>query len=173
MATASKLLPTASKLFARNSASGLASSNHTEANAKATNETFKQGRVDDLLASSNGIDAINYDLEGQKLRQDIVQKVGHLQTVLTTAIEVSKERRDFISRRILEQTNYRLEQAKERADRILSEVSTRRLRFTNRVAFVAAVELTNCGENPVHDQPRHQRNPLLSSRIVGSNKYFH
>ena len=90
--------------------------------APANQTSPDSGKVDDL-AHPNGVDAINYDAEGQKLREDIVSKVGHLQTVLTTAIEVSKERRDIITRRILEQTNYRLEQAKERADRILSEVN--------------------------------------------------
>jgi hypothetical protein len=40
-----------------------------------------------------------------------------------TGIAVSKERKDTISRRILEQANIRLEHAKDRADKILREVS--------------------------------------------------
>lgn len=65
----------------------------------------------------------NYDEEeGRRLREDIITKVGHLQNILTTYLEVSKERRDILTKRILEQTNYRLEQAKVRADQLLSEV---------------------------------------------------
>ncbi len=73
--------------------------------------------------------AINYDEEGRRLREDIIARVGHLQNVLTTAMEVSKERRDILTRRLLEQTNLRLEQAKARMDRILSEVKAKGLDF--------------------------------------------
>ena len=66
---------------------------------------------------------LNYELEGQKLRQDIVDKVGHLQTILETAFQVSRERRDLFLSRLLRNTNNRLERAKNRADQILSEVS--------------------------------------------------
>lgn len=65
---------------------------------------------------------IDYELEGDKLRQDIVDKFGHLQTILTTAFEVSKERRDARLRRLMFNTNNGLERAKQRADQILSEV---------------------------------------------------
>lgn len=115
--TASQLLPSTSKLMSRTG------KDETEKRNVATSES----KVDSTVSYPNGEKAINYEAEGEKLRQNIVSKVGHLQTVLTTAIEVSKDRRDLISRRILEQTNFRLEQAKERADRILSEVRRRRL----------------------------------------------
>lgn len=114
--TASQLLPSASKLMARTG------KDEAEKRNVATSESKSESKVDPTVAYPNGEQAINYEAEGEKLRHNIVSKVGHLQTVLTTAIEVSKERRDLISRRILEQTNFRLEQAKERADRILSEV---------------------------------------------------
>lgn len=61
--------------------------------------------------------------------------MGHLQNVLTTALEVSKERRDILTRRLLEQTNLRLEQAKARMDRILSEVS-KRLNFSKKFSIL-------------------------------------
>ncbi|KAF7488807.1 hypothetical protein SSS_08180 [Sarcoptes scabiei] len=70
---------------------------------------------------------IDYELEGDKLRQDIVDKFGHLQTILTTAFEVSKERRDARLRRLMFNTNNGLERAKQRADQILSEPSTSEL----------------------------------------------
>ncbi|XP_046920013.2 uncharacterized protein LOC124500036 isoform X3 [Dermatophagoides farinae] len=70
---------------------------------------------------------LNYELEGQKLRQDIVDKVGHLQTILETAFQVSRERRDLFLSRLLRNTNNRLERAKNRADQILSEPATSEL----------------------------------------------
>ncbi|KAJ6216378.1 hypothetical protein RDWZM_007535 [Blomia tropicalis] len=114
------------------------------------------------ISPSNGPDTINYELEGQRLREEIVKKVGHLQTVLTTAMEVSKERRDIITRRILEQTNFRLERAKERADRILSEVYTHTHTHTlqwsmmdtsmpsNSQMVIKALHVINHGINGIH-----------------------
>lgn len=72
--------------------------------------------------SGNDSKSINYELEGQRLRHDIAEKVGHLQTILMTAMEVSRERRDLLLGRILQQTHHRLERARERAEHILSEV---------------------------------------------------
>ena len=65
---------------------------------------------------------INYEVGGKRLRDDIIGKVGHLQTIFTTALEVGRERRDRLARRLLDQAHNRLERAKERADKILSEV---------------------------------------------------
>ncbi|XP_075680390.1 uncharacterized protein LOC113791815 isoform X3 [Dermatophagoides pteronyssinus] len=70
---------------------------------------------------------LNYELEGRKLRQDIVDKVTHLQTILDTAFHVSRERRDLFLSRLLRNTNNRLERAKNRADQILSEPATSEL----------------------------------------------
>ena len=67
--------------------------------------------------------AINLDKDGDRLRDEIVGRVSNLQTALTHAIEFSKDRREYISNKLLEQTNLRLEQAKERTHRFLSDVS--------------------------------------------------
>lgn len=144
VARASSLFPSSAKLLSQNGSHNnriLEGPNNIADVKKLENgnstETIVSDRIVDSPSSSsssssatspispsNGPDTINYELEGQRLREEIVKKVGHLQTVLTTAMEVSKERRDIITRRILEQTNFRLERAKERADRILSEVYT-------------------------------------------------
>ena len=124
-------MPTAAKLFSRNGfrefdlPSGI-----EEEFEKDTTNTSKVG--DKLIVVSNETKPNNYDMEGKILRQKILEKIGLLQTVLATALEVSRERRDIISRRIIDQTNFRLEQAKERTDRILSEVR----QFSNILALL-------------------------------------
>lgn len=64
----------------------------------------------------------NYRIEGEELREEIVKRVNSLQTVIGTAIQVARDRRDVISKRILEQANNRLQSAKDRADKVLREV---------------------------------------------------
>lgn len=109
-----------------NRVSGTSGADNQTASATTTTTTTtdRDGkRINAAVSRPPPPPPVNYELEGKKLREDIVEKVGQLQTVLATAIEVSRERRDMLSRRLLEQVNYRLERAKDRADKILSEVS--------------------------------------------------
>lgn len=94
------------------------------------NETiFHQHHQDVTTNGTNGTETQSdsttnsYAIEGKRLREDIVSRVSALQTILNNVAQVSKERRDFITRTIVEQTNYRLEKAKQKAEKILSEVS--------------------------------------------------
>lgn len=66
---------------------------------------------------------VDYEEERRRLRDQIGRRMEQMQTVLSTAVEVSRERRDFITRRLLEQANTRLEQARKRAEQILKDVS--------------------------------------------------
>ena len=74
------------------------------------------------IDSNSTLKQENYRIEGEKLREEIIKRVNGLQTIIGTAIEVAKERRDTVSKRVLEQTNTRLQGAKDRADKILREV---------------------------------------------------
>lgn len=61
--------------------------------------------------------------QGEQLRQEIVRRAGQLQQVVASSMEVLKSSSDLIVRRLLEQLNTRLDQAKSKADKIINEVS--------------------------------------------------
>lgn len=69
-------------------------------------------------ASSNA-----YREQGEVLRQEIIRRAGQLQQVVASSMEVLKNSSDLIVRRLLEQLNNRLDQAKSKADKIINEVS--------------------------------------------------
>lgn len=84
--------------------------------------------------------AINYREQGEQLRQDIVRRAGQLQQVVAGSMELMKNNGDLIMRRLLEQMNSRLDQAKAKADRIINEPAT------NEMA-VKALSTINLGLN--------------------------
>ncbi|RWS25461.1 hypothetical protein B4U80_13076 [Leptotrombidium deliense] len=66
----------------------------------------------------------NYKEQAESLRLEIAKRAGTLQKIVITAIDILKERGDVVMRKILENLNQRLEQAKSRADKILKEPAT-------------------------------------------------
>lgn len=86
----------------------------------SSNETRK---LDPQLAGANQSPQ-NYREQGEVLRQEIVRRAGHLQQVVAGSMEALKSSSDLIVRRLLDQLNGRLDQAKSKADRIISEPAT-------------------------------------------------
>lgn len=82
----------------------------------------------------------NYREQGEQLRQEIVKRAGQLQQVVASSLELLKNNGDVIVRRLLDQMSARLDQAKTKADRILSEPAT------NEVAL-KALSTINLGLN--------------------------
>lgn len=70
------------------------------------------------------INSTNYREQGEVLRQEIVRRAGQLQQVVASSMDVLKNNGDLIVRRLLEQLNQRLDQAKSKADRIINEPAT-------------------------------------------------
>lgn len=64
-----------------------------------------------------------YREQGEQLRQEIVRRAGQLQQVVISSMDILKNSSDLIVRRLLEQLNIRLDQAKSKADKIINEVS--------------------------------------------------
>ena len=62
-----------------------------------------------------------YREQAENLRNEINRRSGQLQKVVGAAIEALKDRGDVVVRRILENLQTRLGQAKQRADKILGE----------------------------------------------------
>lgn len=62
-----------------------------------------------------------YREQAEHLRSEINRRSGQLQKVVGAAIEAMKDRGDIVIRRILENLQTRLGQAKQRADKILKE----------------------------------------------------
>ena len=75
------------------------------------------------LAQSNSTSSNNYREQGEMLRQEIVRRAGQLQQVVASSMDLLKNNGDLIVRRLLDQMNVRLDQAKQRADRILSDTA--------------------------------------------------
>lgn len=67
---------------------------------------------------------IDYKQQGELLRQDILKRAGQLQQVVASSMDVLKNNGDLIVRRLLEQLNHRLDVAKSKADKIISEPAT-------------------------------------------------
>lgn len=65
----------------------------------------------------------NYREQGEQIRQDIVRRAGQLQQVLSSSMDVIKDKGDVIVKRLLEQLNSRLDLAKSKADKIINEVN--------------------------------------------------
>lgn len=70
------------------------------------------------------INSTNYREQSEVLRQDIIRRAGQLQQLVTSSIDVLKNNGDLIVRRLLEQLNHRLDQAKSKADKIINEPAT-------------------------------------------------
>lgn len=62
----------------------------------------------------------NYREQGELLRQEITRRAGQLQQVVAGSMDLLKNNGDLIMRRLLEQMNIRLDQAKAKADKIIS-----------------------------------------------------
>lgn len=75
------------------------------------------------VQAGNATSAQSYREQSEQLRQDIVRRAGQLQQVVASSMEVLKNNGDLIVRRLLEQLNGRLDQAKAKADKIINEVS--------------------------------------------------
>lgn len=74
--------------------------------------------------NNNNINSTNYREQSEILRQDIIRRAGQLQQLVTSSIDVLKNNGDLIVRRLLEQLNHRLDQAKSKADKIINEPAT-------------------------------------------------
>lgn len=72
-------------------------------------------------SSSSSEDKQKYREQAENLRSEINRRSGQLQKVVGAAIEALKDRGDVVVRRILENLQNRLNQAKQRADKILGE----------------------------------------------------
>lgn len=72
------------------------------------------------LSSAN---PVNHREQSEVLRQEIVRRASQLQQVVASSMEALKNNGDLIVRRLLEQLNSRLDQAKSKADKIINEVS--------------------------------------------------
>lgn len=77
-----------------------------------------------VQSGASGQPAINYREQGELLRQDIMRRAGQLQAVVASSMDLLKNNGDQIVRRLLEQMNLRLDQAKAKADRIINEPAT-------------------------------------------------
>lgn len=75
------------------------------------------------VAGQQQLSVNQYREQGEQLRQEIVRRAGQLQQVVASSMEVLKNNGDLIVRRLLEQLNNRLDQAKSKADKIINEVS--------------------------------------------------
>lgn len=73
---------------------------------------------------SSLVPSINIKEQSEMLRQEIVRRAGQLQQVVAGSLDLLKNNGDLIVRRLLEQLNSRLEVAKAKAERILSEPAT-------------------------------------------------
>jgi hypothetical protein len=62
----------------------------------------------------------NYREQGELLRQEITRRASQLQQVVASSMDLLKNNGDMILRRLLEQMNVRLDQAKAKADKIIS-----------------------------------------------------
>lgn len=62
--------------------------------------------------------------QSEVLRQEIVRRAGQLQQVVAGSLDLLKNNGDLIVKRLLEQLNTRLDLAKSKAERILSEPAT-------------------------------------------------
>ena len=87
---------------------------------------------------------MNYREQGELLRLDIVRRAGQLQQVVASSMDLLKNNGDVIVRRLLEQMNVRLDQAKAKADRIINEPAT------NEVAL-RALSTINLGLNNLNN----------------------
>lgn len=76
-----------------------------------------------MSAIQSNTSANAYREQGEQLRQEIVRRAGQLQQVVISSMEILKNSSDLIVRRLLEQLNNRLDQAKSKADKIINEVS--------------------------------------------------
>lgn len=72
----------------------------------------------------NQINSTNYKEQSEILRQEIIRRAGQLQQVVASSMDVLKNNGDLIVRRLLEQLNHRLDQAKSKADKIINEPAT-------------------------------------------------
>lgn len=75
-------------------------------------------------AALNASSAQYYREQGEYLRREIVSRASQLQQVISSSINSMKSNGDVIARKLLEQLNLRLDQARAKADRIISEVSS-------------------------------------------------
>lgn len=75
------------------------------------------------VAGSNTTNNV-YREQSEQLRQEIIKRASQLQQVVASSMEVLKNNGDLIVRRLLEQLNSRLYQAKSKADKIINEVSS-------------------------------------------------
>lgn len=66
---------------------------------------------------------MSYREQGELLRLEIARRAGQLQQVVASSMDLVKNNSDLIVRRLLEQLNVRLDQAKSKADKIINEVS--------------------------------------------------
>lgn len=62
--------------------------------------------------------------QSEAMRQEIVRRAGQLQQVVSGSLDLLKNNGDLIVKRLLEQLNTRLDLAKSKAERILSEPAT-------------------------------------------------
>lgn len=78
----------------------------------------------ELQATTNSsANSLNHREQSELLRQEIVRRASQLQQVVASSMEILKNNGDLIVRRLLEQLNSRLDQAKSKADKIINEVS--------------------------------------------------
>lgn len=140
-----------------------------------------------FLANNSTASSNAYREQGEQLRQEIVRRAGQLQQVVASSMEILKNSSDLIVRRLLEQLNNRLDQAKSKADKIINEPATnevaiRALHTINQglnnlnsiiTNLVNRLELTGKSGDPNGiQQMSSQQQPLLASTIgqrAGSN----
>ena len=97
--------------------------------AKSSNESISgfsgsgsSGRADSSLIDRN--ERQENLKKAEDLRREIAKRSGQLQEIINTAMDVMKSRGDVVVRRILENLNLMIDQARTRADKILKEPSS-------------------------------------------------
>lgn len=150
------------------------------------NGSPSQSGTPTFLAANSSSSTNAYREQGEQLRQEIVRRAGQLQQVVASSMEILKNSSDLIVRRLLEQLNNRLDQAKSKADKIINEPATnevaiRALHTINQglnnlnsiiTNLVNRLELTGKGGDPNGIQMSSQQQPLLGNTIgqrAGSN----
>lgn len=92
-------------------------------NLPASNPVATLSQQNELSAANQTANNVDHRQQSELLRQEIIRRASQLQQVVASSMEILKNNGDLIVRRLLEQLNSRLDQAKSKADKIINEVS--------------------------------------------------
>lgn len=89
--------------------------------SSTSSQSSSGGSLMNMASNQNSSEAFRQ--QGETLRQEITQRASQLQSLISSSMGALKSNGDLIVRRLLLQMNQRLDMARAKADRIISEVS--------------------------------------------------